>query len=104
MRRQGMGLVWHRPRLAQMSALRRVPAPPQAPAAAVNVRPVGSTARGGRGGLPRAGAMTQAEADAFIGGLERASAENRFFGASTFYAYVVLRLRGPARRVARRPV
>ena len=33
-----------------MPALRRVPAPPQAPAAAVNFRPVGSTARGGRGG------------------------------------------------------
>jgi hypothetical protein len=41
--------------------------------------------------LPRAGAMTQAEADAFIGGLERASAESRFFGASNFYAYVALR-------------
>ncbi len=41
--------------------------------------------------LPRAGAMAQAEADALIGGLERASAENRFFGASNFYAYVARR-------------
>ncbi len=41
--------------------------------------------------LPRAGAMAQAEADALIGGLERASAENRFFGASNFYTYVARR-------------
>ncbi len=41
--------------------------------------------------LPKAGAMSQADADAFVDGLERASAENRFFGASNFYTYVALR-------------
>jgi SAM-dependent methyltransferase len=41
--------------------------------------------------LPKVGAMSQAEADAFVDGLERASAENRFFGASNFYAYVARR-------------
>jgi hypothetical protein len=35
--------------------------------------------------------MSQAEADAFVDGLERASAENRFFGASNFYTYVARR-------------
>lgn len=38
--------------------------------------------------LPRAGAMTQAEADAYVDGLERASAENRFFGGYAFYACI----------------
>jgi SAM-dependent methyltransferase len=41
--------------------------------------------------LPKAGAMPEAEADAFADGLERASAENRFFGAGNFYAYVARR-------------
>ena len=41
--------------------------------------------------LPKVGAMSQAEADAFVDGLERASAENRFFGASNFYTYVARR-------------
>ena len=44
--------------------------------------------------LPRAGAMTQAEAGAFVDGLERASAENRYFGGYAFYAYVAARRRG----------
>lgn len=38
--------------------------------------------------LPKAGAMSEAEANAFADGLERASAENRFFGASNFYTYL----------------
>jgi SAM-dependent methyltransferase len=38
--------------------------------------------------LPKVGVMSQAEAGAFVDGLERASAENRFFGASNFYTYV----------------
>jgi SAM-dependent methyltransferase len=41
--------------------------------------------------LPRVGVMTEAEANAFVDGLERASAENRFFGASNFYTYVARR-------------
>jgi ubiquinone/menaquinone biosynthesis C-methylase UbiE len=41
--------------------------------------------------LPRAGTMTGAEADAFADGLERASAENRFFAACNFYTYVAQR-------------
>lgn len=41
--------------------------------------------------LPKAGAMTEAEAAAFADGLERASAEKRFFGASNFYTYVAQR-------------
>ncbi len=41
--------------------------------------------------LPKAGAMTAAEADAFVGGLERDMAEGRFFGSCAFYAYVALR-------------
>ncbi|MFC7738936.1 methyltransferase domain-containing protein [Roseomonas sp. GCM10028921] len=41
--------------------------------------------------LPKASAMTEAEANAFADGLERASAENRFFGASTFYTYIAQR-------------
>ena len=41
--------------------------------------------------MPKAGAMTGAEANAFVDGLERASAENRFFGASNFYSYVARR-------------
>ena len=35
--------------------------------------------------------VSRAEADAFVDGLERASAENRFFGASNFYAHVARR-------------
>ena len=35
--------------------------------------------------------MTEAEATAFVDGLERASAENRFFGASNFYTYLARR-------------
>ena len=35
--------------------------------------------------------MTKAEASAFVDGLERASAENRIFGASDFYAYLARR-------------
>jgi hypothetical protein len=41
--------------------------------------------------LPKAGAMTEAEADAFVGGLERDMAEGRFFGSCAFYAYVARR-------------
>jgi ubiquinone/menaquinone biosynthesis C-methylase UbiE len=41
--------------------------------------------------LPKAGAMSEAEAGAFANGLERASAENRFFGASNFYTYIAQR-------------
>ena len=41
--------------------------------------------------LPKAGAMTAAEADAFVGGLERDMAEGRFFGSCAFYAYVARR-------------
>ena len=41
--------------------------------------------------LPKVGAMSQAEADAFVDGLEQASAEDRFFGASNFYAHVARR-------------
>jgi hypothetical protein len=41
--------------------------------------------------LPKVGVMSQAEAAAFVDGLERASAENRFFGASNFYTYVARR-------------
>ncbi|MGK9236488.1 methyltransferase domain-containing protein [Inquilinus limosus] len=38
--------------------------------------------------LPRTGAMTQSEADAYVDGLERASAENRFFGGYALYACI----------------
>ena len=41
--------------------------------------------------LPRTGAMSEAEANAFIDQLERASAENCFFGASNFYTYIAQR-------------
>jgi hypothetical protein len=37
--------------------------------------------------LPKAGVMSGAEANAFADGLERASAEGRFFAASNFYTY-----------------
>jgi ubiquinone/menaquinone biosynthesis C-methylase UbiE len=43
-----------------------------------------SSMPGWRALLPKVGAMTEAEANAFIDGLERASAENRFFGGSAF--------------------
>jgi hypothetical protein len=32
--------------------------------------------------------MTEAEANAFVDGLERDSPKNRFFGASNFYTYL----------------
>jgi hypothetical protein len=38
--------------------------------------------------LPKAGVMTEVEANALVDQLERASAENRFFGASNFYTYI----------------
>ena len=41
--------------------------------------------------LPKTGAMSEADANAFINELERASAENRFFGASNFYTYIARR-------------
>jgi SAM-dependent methyltransferase len=41
--------------------------------------------------LPAAGTMTEAEANAFVGELERASDENRFFAACNFYTYVAQR-------------
>ncbi len=41
--------------------------------------------------LPKAGTMTEAEANAFVDELERASAENRFFAACNFYTYVAQR-------------
>jgi SAM-dependent methyltransferase len=41
--------------------------------------------------LPRAGTMTEAEANAFVDELERASEENRFFAACNFYTYVAQR-------------
>jgi SAM-dependent methyltransferase len=41
--------------------------------------------------LPKAGAMTEAEADAFVGGLERDMAEDRFFGSCNYYSYVARR-------------
>jgi ubiquinone/menaquinone biosynthesis C-methylase UbiE len=41
--------------------------------------------------LPAAGTMTKAEADAFVAELERASEENRFFGACNFYTYLAQR-------------
>jgi ubiquinone/menaquinone biosynthesis C-methylase UbiE len=41
--------------------------------------------------LPKAGAMSETEAGVFADGLERASAENRFFGASNFYTYIAQR-------------
>ena len=41
--------------------------------------------------LPKAGTMTKEEANAFVDELERASTENRFFGASNFYTYVAQR-------------
>lgn len=44
--------------------------------------------------LLRAGAMTQAEADAYVDGLERASAENRFFGGYALYACIATRMGG----------
>lgn len=44
--------------------------------------------------LPRVGAMTQTDADAYADGLERASAENRFFGGYVFYAFIATRTNG----------
>jgi SAM-dependent methyltransferase len=41
--------------------------------------------------LPKVGVMSEVEANAFVDELERASAENRFFGASNFYTYVASR-------------
>ncbi|MBV9757457.1 MAG: methyltransferase domain-containing protein [Alphaproteobacteria bacterium] len=41
--------------------------------------------------LPRAGAMSAADAAAFADRLEQASAQNRFFAASNFYAYIARR-------------
>lgn len=41
--------------------------------------------------LPKAGAMSETKAAAFVERLERASAENSFFGASNFYTYVARR-------------
>ena len=41
--------------------------------------------------LPKAGAMSAAEAEAFVGGLERDTAEGRFFGSCNYYAYVARR-------------
>ena len=38
--------------------------------------------------LPKAGVMSEADANALIDRLERASVENRFFGASNFYTYI----------------
>jgi SAM-dependent methyltransferase len=38
--------------------------------------------------LPKAGAMSEAEAKSFADELERSSVENRFFGASSFYTYI----------------
>lgn len=38
--------------------------------------------------LPRAGAMSEADAAAFADKLEQASAANRFFAASNFYSYI----------------
>jgi SAM-dependent methyltransferase len=38
--------------------------------------------------LPKAGVMTEVEANALVDRLEHASAENRFFGASNFYTYI----------------
>jgi hypothetical protein len=36
--------------------------------------------------LPKAGAMDEVEADAFVGGLERDIARNRFFSSCNYYA------------------
>ena len=41
--------------------------------------------------LPKAGAMSEAEADAFVGELGRDMAEDQFFGSCNYYAYVVSR-------------
>lgn len=41
--------------------------------------------------LPKVGVMSEAEADAFVDGQDRASAENRFFGASDFHTYMARR-------------
>ncbi|WP_270937487.1 methyltransferase domain-containing protein [Falsiroseomonas oryzae] len=41
--------------------------------------------------LPKAGVLPAEEANAFVDALERAAAENRFFGASAFYAYLARR-------------
>jgi hypothetical protein len=41
--------------------------------------------------LSKVGAMTEAETTAFVDGLERASAENRFFGARNFYSFIARR-------------
>jgi 2-polyprenyl-3-methyl-5-hydroxy-6-metoxy-1,4-benzoquinol methylase len=41
--------------------------------------------------LPAAGTMTETEAASFVGELERASEENRFFAACNFYTYVAQR-------------
>jgi ubiquinone/menaquinone biosynthesis C-methylase UbiE len=41
--------------------------------------------------LPKVGVMTEAEADVFADALDRASDENRFFGASNFYTYMAQR-------------
>jgi SAM-dependent methyltransferase len=41
--------------------------------------------------LARTGAMSEEEAGAYIAGLERASAEDRFFGACNFYTYIARR-------------
>jgi SAM-dependent methyltransferase len=38
--------------------------------------------------LPKAGVMTEVEANALVDRLERASAEGRFFAASNFYTYI----------------
>lgn len=44
-----------------------------------------------RGLLPMVGAMSAAEAEVFVAGLERASASRRFFGAMAYYAFIARR-------------
>jgi ubiquinone/menaquinone biosynthesis C-methylase UbiE len=41
--------------------------------------------------LPKIGFMSETRANAFIDSLERASAENRFFGACNYYSYIARR-------------
>jgi 2-polyprenyl-3-methyl-5-hydroxy-6-metoxy-1,4-benzoquinol methylase len=41
--------------------------------------------------LPKTGYMSETQAHAFVDSLERASAENRFFGACNYYSYIARR-------------
>ena len=70
MRRQGMALVRHRPRLAQVPALRPVPRPSQASAATVSFRPAGTAA-------PQTAAPPAREQPDVVGGRVRGRSTGR---------------------------